>query len=408
MTRNSFNKVNHLEDQEGIPIISKHGALFLNALKCLLRNPVRSTIGIFCLIALLTPFVTAIAICEGIKSQYREMLNQAGDVYIARDNYGSNAPIELEMIGHLKEIQGVTEVVPRVIGRTYVKGKFLAVLGIDPEHKPSSIRLVRGRAPKENGDVIIGREAAKFLKLKIGSRFSIKRNPGQVFQIVGLFKSPCNIWNVDLLMMNFEDASLLFGIRGMATDLSVYTRPGYEQIVDVIVRLSEKEEESGKPTLRVQTKELIDRYTQRGFNIKAGVFAGLYCLVLALGIPSIGVISGFGLSERRREIGVMKALGWQTQEILEMTALENLALSIISVPFIIVAAVLWIHLFNGAVIAKFFVASLDIIIPFQVPSKVFPIPAMLGLMMAVILAMVGSIYSTWRTATVPPSEAMKT
>jgi ABC-type antimicrobial peptide transport system permease subunit len=104
----------------------------------------------------------------------------------------------------------------------------------------------------------------------------------------------------------------------------------------------------------------------------------------------------------------MRALGWQTQEILEMTAMENLALSIISVPLIIIAAVLWIHLFNGAVIAKFFVASLGIIIPFQVPSRVFPVPAVLGFMLAVVLTMVGSIYSTWRTATVPPSEAMKT
>jgi len=142
--------------------------------------------------------------------------------------------------------------------------------------------------------------------------------------------------------------------------------------------------------------------------MKAGVFSGLYCLVLALGIPSIGVISGFGLSERRREIGVMKALGWQTQEILEMVAMENLALSIISVPFIIMAAVVWIYLFNGVVIAKFFIASLDIMIPFQVPSMIFPIPAILGLMMAMVLTMVGSIYSTWKTAIIPPSEAMKT
>ncbi len=408
MTRNPIIEVDHPEDQEGIPAIRKHGALFINALKCLLRNPVRSSIVILCLIALITPFVTAIAICEGVKSQYTTTLNQAGHVYVTRDNYGSNAPIELEMIERLKEIQGVTKVVPRVIGRTYVKGKVLAILGIDPEHMPSSIRLFRGRAPGGDGDVIIGWEAAKYLKLKIGSKFSIKRGPGQVFQIVGLFKSPCNIRNVDLLMMNYEDASVLFGIRGMATDLSVYTRPGYAQIVDVILRLSEKEEESGKPVLRVQTRELIDRYSRRGFNIKAGVFSGLYCLVLALGIPSIGVLSGFGLSERRREIGVMKALGWQTQEILEMTAFENLALSIMAAPFIIIAALLWIHIFNGALIAKFFIASLDIIIPFQAPSKVFPIPAMLGLMMAVILAMVGSIYSTWKTATVPPSEAMKT
>jgi len=193
MTRNSFNKVDHPEGKEDKSFTSKHRALFLNAIKCLLKNRVRSTVVIVCLIALLSPFLTALSICEGIKSQYREMLNQAGDVYVARDHYGSNAPMELKMIEYLKNIQGVTEVVPRVIGRTYVKGKFLAVLGINPEHMPPSIRLIRGRVPKGNGDVIICLEAARFLKLKIGSRFSIKRNPGQVFRIVGLFHSPFNI-----------------------------------------------------------------------------------------------------------------------------------------------------------------------------------------------------------------------
>jgi ABC-type lipoprotein release transport system permease subunit len=312
------------------------------------------------------------------------------------------------MIQQLRKIQGVTNVVPRVIGRTYVKGKFLAILGIAPSSIPSSIRIIRGRGLRAKGEVILGEGAAEYLKLVVGSRFSIKRNPGQVFRIVGLFRSSCNIWNVDLLLMNFEDASELFGLRGKATDLSVYTRPGYEQIVDVIVRLSGQEEESEQPPLRVQTRALIDRYSQRGFNIKAGIFAGFYCLVLALGIPCIGVISGFGLSERRREIGVMKALGWQTQEVLEMVTMENLILSIISMPFIVLVTVGWIHLLNGAGIAGFFIASFDIMMPFSVPSRIFPIPVFLGTMLAMLLTMVGSIYATWRAAIVPPSEAMKT
>jgi ABC-type lipoprotein release transport system permease subunit len=386
----------------------KHRALFLNAIKCLLKNPVRSIVVILCLTTLLSPFVTAIAICEGIKSQYSNSLRDGGDVYVARDNYGSNAPIELNIIQQLGRIQGITKVVPRVIGRTYVKGRFLAILGIAPASIPSSIRIVQGRGPRAKGDVIIGHKAAECLNLSVGRRFAIKRNPGQVFQIVGLFHSHCNIWNADLLVMTFEDAVDLFGLEGRATDLMVYTRPGYEEIVDIIVRLSEQEQETGQPVLRVQTRELIDRYSQRGFNIKAGVFTGFYCLVLALGIPSIGVISGFGLAERRREIGVMKAFGWQTEEVLEMVALENLILSIMSMPFIILVAAVWMHLFNGVVINRFFIASFDIMIPFPVPSRIFPIPLVLGIMMAMILTMVGSIYSTWKTAVVPPSEAMKT
>jgi ABC-type lipoprotein release transport system permease subunit len=408
MTRHPATHADSLENREPTPIFTKHIAILLAAIKSLLRNPVRSSIVLLCLVAILSPFVTAIAICEGIKAQYASILKKGGDIYVAKDNYGINAPIELEMSDRFMRLQGVTKVVPRVIGRTYVKEKLLVVFGIPPASIPSHIRIIEGRTPKERGEVLLGQMAASYLNLGLGTRFSIKRSPSQVFKIVGLFDSPINIWNADLLVMNFQDASGLFGIRDKATDLMIYTRPGYEQIVDIIIQMSQNEEELDQPPLRVQTKDLIERYTRRGFNIQAGVFTAFYAIVFALAIPAIGVIAGFGLSERRREIGVMKALGWQTQEVLKMVALENLILSIISIPFIILVAAGWIHLLNGAGIAHFFMPARDILMPFSMPSRIFPIPFILSIMMALILTMVGSIYSTWRTAIVPPSEAMKT
>jgi ABC-type lipoprotein release transport system permease subunit len=395
-----------IQNQPKISIFSKHQALLLNAAQSLLRNPLRSTSVILCLIAILAPFVTAIAICEGIKFQYANILKEGGDLYVSRDNYGSNAPIELGLSQRFQVIQGVTRVVPRVIGRTYVKGKFMAVLGISSSSIPSSIQLILGREPKAKGEVILGQRASEYLNLKVGSRFSIDRNPGQILRIVGLFRSPFTIWDADLLIMNFEDAGNLFGIRDQATDFLIYTRPGYGQIVDKIIQVPE-EEEAARPPLRVQTRDLIDRYSQRGFNIRAGVFAAFYSIVFALAVPSIGILSGFGQMERRREIGVVKALGWQTPEVLEMVALENVILSLLSIPFILLVATAWIHLFEGAGIVQFFIAGINTMMPFSIPSRIFPVPFLLSIMMAPILTMVGTIYSTWRTAVVPPSEAMK-
>ena len=408
MTRNSSLTNEDLKARQRTTALSKHEALFINAIKYLLRNSVRSIVLILCLTAILSPFVTAVAICEGIKAQYANILKDGGDIYVARDNYGINAPIEVGMINRFQRLQGVTKVVPRVIGRTYVKGKLLVILGIPISSIPSSIQITDGKTPGGRGDVILGRGAAGYLNLDLGNRFSIERKPDRVFKIVGLFHSPVNIWNADLLVMDFEDASELFGIRGKATDLIIHTRPGYEQIADIIIQMSQNEEKLDQPPLRVQTKDLIDRYTRRGFNIQAGVFTAFYSIVFALAIPTIGVIAGFGLSERRREIGVMKAFGWQTQEVLKMLALENLILSISSIPFVILVAVGWIHLLNGAGIAHYFMPARDILMPFSIPSKIFPIPFILSIMMALILTMVGSIYSTWRKAIVPPSEAMKT
>jgi ABC-type lipoprotein release transport system permease subunit len=387
--------------------MTKHVALFLNATASLFRSRARNIAAMICLVALLSPFVAAIAISEGMKEQHERVLFEAGDVYVARDNYGSNAPVELSLSARLSEVQGVIQVVPRIVGRVYARGKLLTILGVGPRFIPSSLHMVEGRKSAARGDVIIGKNAANYLEVGIGSRFSLKRNPKQVFEIVGIFDSPYRIWNADLMVMGFDDASDLFGMSSKATDLVVHTRPGYEQIVNIIIRMSEEEAQSGLPPLRVQTKDLIHRYSVRGFNLKAGVFSGFYCLVLALGIPCLGVISGFGLSERRREIGIMKALGWTTQDVLEMVALENLILAGVSAVLVVGVAAAWVHFLNGAGIARFFIPGLGILVPFDVPARIFPVPAVFGLLTALILTMVGSIHSTWKTAVASPAEAMK-
>ena len=46
--------------------------------------------------------------------------------------------------------------------------------------------------------------------------------------------------------------------------------------------------------------------------LKEGIFSALYLIAFAVGVPAILVASGFGLSERKREIGIMKATGWNT------------------------------------------------------------------------------------------------
>ena len=67
---------------------------------------------------------------------------------------------------------------------------------------------------------------------------------------------------------------------------------------------------------------------RRGFSRRAGVFASLYLVAFALAIPAIAVAAGFGFSDRRREIGLYRAAGWQTTDVLEMVSFENLILAV--------------------------------------------------------------------------------
>ncbi|MFH0787944.1 MAG: FtsX-like permease family protein [Pseudomonadota bacterium] len=356
--------------------------------------------------AILTPFLTAMSISEGLKKESRAVLESGADLYITQDQFGSNAPIPLSTIQGLATLPGVKEVIPRVIGRTYLDNTFLAVLGISPDHLPPALSISQGRGYRQPGEVLIGEGLAVQARIKPGQKFFLSRHPAQIFEVVGLFRSTYTIWNSDLLIMSLDDAAQLFQLPGKATDLVLKTLPGYEDpLAEKILLMSEAQPGWSAP-LRVQTKTLVKSYILRGFDIKAGVFSGIYSLAFLLAIPILLVSTGLGLAARKREIGIIKALGWQTQEVLILMGLENAFLAFLSIPFILLLSQLWLKIFNGYFINRFFVANWEILPPFSIPAESFPIPFLLTFFLVLILTLVGSLYSTWRMAIAPPHEAM--
>jgi ABC-type lipoprotein release transport system permease subunit len=389
--------------------MNKHLNLFFTAIGNIIRNKVRSVILILCLLAVLFPFVTAISISEGIKFQSLISVEEGADIYVTMDYFGSNAPISLDYLERFRKMDGVTKVLPRIVGRTYFANRLATIVGIPPENIPQSIHLAQGRIFHEKGEVIVGKGLAKEFHLQLGVRFSLSVNSSKLLKVAGIFDSDATIWSANLILMSFEDASEFFKMKGKATDILIYTRPGYASFL--AKEMQEKTEASNpdqvEPPLRVQDKVLVKRYFQRGFNYKAGVFTALYTVAFALAIPALLIVSGFGQSERRKEIGIIKATGWQTQAVMEMVALENLILSLTSAPLAILLAMAWLKWFNGAFIAQFFIAEIGLMAPFPVPSRFLPLPCFFAFLFAIVLTMVGSLYSTWRIATVPPVEAMR-
>ena len=130
-------------------------------------------------------------------------------------------------------------------------------------------------------------------------------------------------------------------------------------------------------------------------------------MAFAIGILVILITSGFGRPERRREIGILKATGWQTDEILVRSLVESLLLGLVSAAISILVAVVWLKWFNGFWIAGIFLAGVETQPTIAVPYVLAAQPAGLAVLIACLLVTTGSAYSTWRTAVTPPAEAMR-
>ena len=81
-------------------------------------------------------------------------------------------------------------------------------------------------------------------------------------------------------------------------------------------------------------------------------------LVLAwgfVGIPLVLTSTGLGLGERRREVGLLKALGWQTDEVVLRSLAECLTVTAIATGSSLLLVWLWVRVLSGALILRMFV-----------------------------------------------------
>ena len=159
---------------------------------------------------------------------------------------------------------------------------------------------------------------------------------------------------------------------------------------------------------RLQTKTgEVASYVDKGFRQQQGVFTVLFLVAFAVGIPALLIASGVGLADRNREIGICKAVGWQTSDILVMATFEQSLLSTIAASLAMLLSFVWIRVFNGVLVARFFISELGTVSPFQVPARFTPALFGLSLLLCLSITLVGGLYASWRLATRLPADSIR-
>jgi ABC-type lipoprotein release transport system permease subunit len=324
-------------------------------------------------------------------------------------------PIPLAAAAAIAKIPGVSAAVPRIVGRIELgKERISAVLvGVPLENFPPALECVTGRLYHGGSrhELVVGTDLARRLHLEVGSflpPFYRNSRGERVSEVVGLFRSDVSLWQARLIVTSFETAAHIFDQEGLATDVLVYCRPGYQdEVRTAILRTVTVAPPGGTARPRVATREDLAALLPRGLLHREGVFTLLFVLAFAVAILVILVTSGLGLAERRREIGVLKATGWQTDELLLRSLVESCLLGLAGASVAIVLAVGWLKGLNGYWIAGVFLAGVDREPGFRVPFRLAPVPALLTFLIALVVILSGSLYSTWRAATAPPREAMR-
>jgi ABC-type lipoprotein release transport system permease subunit len=381
-----------------------------------LRTPLRSLVTIGCLLVFLVPFLTGLAISKGVQREAEMSIRFGADLYVTGTMLDRNVPIPVALAKQIERIDGVREVIPRIIGGIVLgKNSESAVLvGIPRDRFPSSITCIDGDLPTGSSmnELVVGTELARQLGLSVGTLlppFYHSSRGERVSKVVGLFKSEVSIWQARLVFTSLDTAASIFDQPGLVTDLLVYCDPGRQAAVRSRIReLQPAVATLGGSNIRLEStaREDLESLLPAGLLHREGIFNLHFLLAFAVSIGVVLLTSGFGLSARRREIGILKATGWQTDEILFRSMVESVLLSVAAAALAIVFAHAWLAWFNGYWIAGVFLTGVNAMPSFKVPFQLAPVPALVCLLLSFLIVTAGTVYTSWRAAVVAPREAI--
>jgi ABC-type lipoprotein release transport system permease subunit len=386
-------------------------------LAALFLHPLRSAVSFTAVVIVLLPYLVGLGLAKGLESQAEASARFGADLYVTGSRFGRTVPVPRSAASDIRRIDGVTEVVPRIVGEVILgKDRVHAVLvGLAAEHTAAWTDCIEGELPRRGSlnELVVGTSLARRLHLKVGSMLPpfYRNDRGErLSRVVGVFKADAPPWQANLILTTFDTAAAIFDQPDSATDLLISCRPDSQASVSRAIEQGPPfagPADLGHVRPRVTAREDLLALLPRGLSHREGIFNLHFLLAFVVGILVLLVTSGIGLGERRREIGILKATGWQTDEVLLRGVVESFALSLAGACVALVLAWAWLRIFNGYGVAGLFLDGVGTVPDFPVPFRLAPVPILLAFVLSSVLVMTGTLYSSWRAAITPPREAIR-
>ncbi|MFN2529906.1 MAG: ABC transporter permease [Pyrinomonadaceae bacterium] len=292
----------------------------------ILQRPIRTLVSVagialgVCLVMLFT------GLARGMSNDLqRRASNVRAEIIFMRPGAmqvtGSSANLSTQYADRLKRIEGVEDALPVI--RYFFQGSkgfgFEQIDGVnfDSYSHMNDIHLQSGRAPQALDEVVIDETKARNSNLKVGD--TLKPFGKDDYRITGIY-SPESGARVKMTLAAMQDA---LEAPGKCTFIFIKLRYS-DQLVEVANRINKELPNNNiQPTREVFTSiEKSIPYLSVFLRVLVGLAAIVSALVVMLAMYTT-------ITERTREIGILKALGASRSYIVGIIEKEAILISVI-------------------------------------------------------------------------------
>jgi ABC-type lipoprotein release transport system permease subunit len=312
------------------------------------RNPRRTALTVAATVFAVVLVIFSVAMAAGTHEKMIEdsVRVNSGHIQVSGKGYFENQTLEQYLVydaalaRRLGETPGVVGQAPRVVSFGLLSRdsatRGIAVVGIDPTREPSVTTLpdrVREGgflSPGGRREIVLGRRLADVLGAAIGDEvllYSIAyslETAYDLFLVVGIMKLPDANLDRGLAAISLADAQDFFVYGDRVSEVAVLAESA-DAVPDVATALRATLPSADEVHTWAETMPELDQLI---FLDDAGMYIMLVILIVVVGFGILNTIL-MAVLERKREFGVVLALGLRPAAVFRVVFLESLMLAIV-------------------------------------------------------------------------------
>ncbi|MCS4542239.1 MAG: ABC transporter permease [Euryarchaeota archaeon] len=382
------------------------------AFKNLLRRKSRTLLALLGIAIGIAMIVSLVSISEGVKARTSEFTRTLGIniEIVQRDASQSSSEIDMDIIGKVEAIPGITAAAPEVYANVDIKGvqiervrmgmgpprasNRITLVGIDPVREQMiegfPTKIIEGRLFEKGktGISVIGKALADATNKKVGDDITITADEKEyTFTIIGIYETGSPLQD-NFIVIPLKEAQKIKGFKSDSISV-ILAKPASPELVDTLARKIKVLVSGVEPRYTRQMTEQISTFTGQ-MELMTWVIAGIAAIIGGIGVANTMLMS---VIERTREIGVLKAVGWYSSDVLKLILLESLIISAFGATAGLGIGALFTFYLLPAVFPSFMrpLITLDLLLE--------------AVAFALVLGLTGGLYPAMRAARMSPIQA---
>lgn len=352
-------------------------------------------------------------ITNALKTELYSTLEVLPEIIVQKIVAGKQKDIEVTRSEQILQISGVEDAIPRVWGYYYFEnmGVNFSIIGIDSyenQYKEKLAKIADRFSDKLNNEkpfMIVGQGVYEILKESYYKDYFLFVKPdgdSKEVNIGGVFKSSSNLESSDTIVMSKELVREIFELdENYATDIVVRV-PNPKEISTIARKIKEL-----YPDTRVITREDIKVSYQNIFDYKSGIFLAFFIMaIFTFFIIIYDKTSGLS-SEEKKEIGILKAIGWKIEDILTVKFYEAMIISATSFFLALTLSIAYVYLLEAPLLKDIFMGYSVLKPEFKLPFSLdFQVIALL-FFITIPIYVAATIIPSWKAATLEADEVIR-